>query len=443
MAGEKSLKASSSRNGGGISDLMRECSSLTGMSCQGFLGYSFKMLDLQNRIERLFAGWTWLMAAAAASLALLILLAAELLVRALPIGQAVSIAPGQIVSYLSRWNSRDNPDSFKRVDVRQSKDDTFAIAWIGASALTVRNAPADCALNGEKSYSLPQALARKLITVRSKPVRVEEYFQSGISVFDLRRAALNAIESEDTDAILMELNPVVFLNDHRLFGYTRQRADILFQDHARAFDFKLIWPVLRPTEVVLASLARISDLVRIRGDIASIGPKTALGFPHPRIAGTTPPRSPKGIMKLVVPSMKLNKLQRAAGNLFTLQNFGETSPAAEIMRQTFVDLSASGKTVLVYMSPVRSEFRSNPEVVRQMDKIGVRASELLAPFLGPHFIARTDTGLAEIGRLDFRDRDFIHLSCGIGLIDTVVDMLSKSVGGDGVVSNPPEQVFGS
>lgn len=399
------------------------------------------MFDFQAQIERLFQKITWIQLVCAASLTVVLLVLAEVFVRLMSGAGTVVISPTNPAPYLVRWNDRDNPDSFKRLKFEALKpEDSFTVAWIAASGILVRRAPDNCTFAGSRRYSQPQVLSKKFRTVDGKPIRVEEYFQAGMGAYDLRRAALNAIESKDTDAVIMEMNPIVFLNDLNVFGHSRQRADILFQKEARAYDYLISLPAINPSDAVLAALGQVSELVRQRGSSPLIVNQAIVPFPtfspDPK---AKPAQKPKSIFALLRPKLKLTPMQNRYRRLFYQPNTENGSIAADIVINTFADLKNSGKKVLIYVPPFNTNLRDKPEIAGRIREIQDRLLEMAAPFTGDDFIVRSDTGLADLGRLEYND--FIHFSCGIGEMDMVADMISRLVGGN-VNMRPNSHIYG-
>lgn len=394
------------------------------------------MLDWARLIESHFSGWAWKHLLAGGAVVLALFAAGEVYVRvAEPFAEARPVDPN--VPVAMRWRARANADSFAAV-AGSDRTRPFTVAWIAGSDAIVNPALEHCRLSPEKfRYTLPEALAKQIADVDGRPFRSDGYVLTYIGIGDMRMAVHHVIESTPpTDVIIFSLNPVVVLDDWRIYGKeSRQRPGGLFSTEARWFDVAHLLPALRPSELVIEIMGRGLRSVRQRGYVGKLDvPKSQSAFPF------RPGRRGPGDTSVHFHRLKalpLSKEERKFLHLFS----GELGPdglAARYLEETLRDLKAHGAPTIVYIPPINRKFRDNLAVMARMAATEQRLEQIIDRVGASNIVA--DLSFWRTVPEPFTIRDSIHLTCGPTVVDRIADLVARA-SGKRVTTRPHDQVY--
>lgn len=392
------------------------------------------MLDFQTWIERNLGKWTY-------RETLVSLLLITLIITGFETTRVVMAAPVRLDSgatlpvAFKRWLSRDDSRSFAStaaLSIPGGEDGRFDVAWISGSPISIRKAPTEWRLDGKSGYEMTDVLARYLLSMDGKPVRIQEFLLQGVRTGDMRRAVLFAAYQPEIDAYIVEANSVWMLNDFLQFTLSRQRASMLHQDGKTWLDYSVAARILRAHEIGFELLS-VVPLIRDRYDFFGNLPiSKASPFPFRKaepvvrdgeMIATWQRLFFPGVLALPAsPTASLTSYR----NIMLMNNLDPDGLGMEVFTANVRTLAETGKPVLIFMPPVNPKLKDDPAAVAYVQSMTEALDEAFAKSGTPNVSFHSETIWAEPQPFEFLD--ILHLSHGQGVIDLVVAMLEERIG---------------
>ncbi len=398
------------------------------------------MLDFHAWIERNFSKWTWWELGLALGV-VVALVATFDVARAIKesvwsktAGPAQQSAEPATVS--KRWRNRDDARGFHPLPAALTKsgDNSFDIAWISGSPISIRKAPPQWRIGKSTGYEMTDVLARYLVALDGRPVRVQEYLLQGVRAGDMRRAVLFAAAQPEIDVYLVEVNAVWAFNDFLQYTLSRQRASLLRLPGATWHDASIAARILRPHELGFELLGVASPLVRDRydffGDIAL--PK-APAFPFRKAAAkvndgamlknwmnwfyqdvVNSPKPPRGPELIRYRSLMLMSDLTPFG--FGMQGF-----IANVKT-----LAATGKPVILLMPAINPKLKYDSVSTEFVARMTAALKAVVAEHGGSNVTIDTDGVWSEPDVRKFLD--IMHLNQGQSVVDRVAGLIERRTG---------------
>lgn len=389
------------------------------------------MLDAQKWIEDAFGRWGWRQLAIAASilaLAVVAVEAARMIFRVGDRAEAFLPAPGKPV-VLRRWLNRDDPRGFVHIPRRglASAGQAFDLAWISGSAISIRSAPLEWQLAGKAAYNMTDVLARYVKRVGDQPIRVHEYLIQGARTGDIRRAVLNATRQREIDAYILEFNPIWYFNEYLEYTLSRQRAEILREPGATAFDWSMAVRILRPSEIGFEALGVALPSVRDRSSL--LGGKMfhdRLAFPFVKSGeGAARDGAMVGTWQAMFFPMRPSTARNITSVMW-MSNLADDTIASQLLEANVRSLAATGKPVVLFVPPINPTVKSDAAAVAQVNAIVGQLQRVVAKVGAANVTLHTQS--IWDAPQPFEHRDIYHLKHGQGVIDLVVNLLGKATG---------------
>ncbi|MEK7264532.1 MAG: hypothetical protein AAB227_00405 [Pseudomonadota bacterium] len=390
-------------------------------------------LDFPKTAEKYFAGWSWAVLVAAIATTTIAIASTNVFLkepRWMQLSGAQKNPEPRPERVVLRWRDRQDPRSFTTPAETNLKHDSFGLAWISGSSISVRAKKKRHQFQGRTSYEFTDVFAAQTRRIDGRKIWVHEYMIQGARTGDLRRAAAHAANDPLVDAIVLSLNPVWLYNDWAAYTESNQRAAILGMTGAEWGDWVNALKFSRPSSIAGALLGDASILVRDRQAIARKLPASK-SFPFPIFAApeastahypTVASFYGKG-ESLAPPSMKAHEKYRA---MLLRQTLKEDGQNAQFFCLALHSLRDSAKPVLLYTAPLPQGASEDAELTAFMGKWSALTQRLVSKCGGPNIHLHAETWQGVPG--ERVHRDIVHLRYGQPVIDKVSELLVSDLG---------------
>lgn len=386
------------------------------------------MLDLWKFAERNFSRTSWSGLALGLVTALVFLFATDRLLFSgnahLQVGmQKNAVRPDERV--VKVWRDRQDPRGFVQSSLLKLPENQFGLAWISSSPISIRQAPPGHRFFGRAAYELTEVMAAQVKRINGKPLWIHEYMIQGARTGDERRAVLHAASDPSVDAILMTMNPPWLFNDWLQYTKSNQRASIFAMKGSRFGDFLQGLKFVRPSWILEAKLSRYFSFVRNRYAFNRAVQK-ANRLPFPLMHKPEAKKSKYINLNYFYPGKYFRapkNMEKYKGYRATLmkQTLSEKGQGSKFFKLDIQTLAESGKPVLLYISPLPKEMRTDKEGVAYMQAYANLAKKIIKKYGGPNIHIATDTAFSISDKLIHKD--IVHMHYGQALVDKLETLM--------------------